>query len=52
LDWDDDRQRRFDRLMKRIRFVNNLLPRIIREFPFNLCLVDLDWRIRTGRPLV
>ena len=52
LDWDDDRQRRFDRLMKRIRSVNNLLPRIIREFPFNLCLVDLDWRIRTGRPLV
>lgn len=52
LEWDDDRQRRFDRLMKRIRFVNDLLPRFLREFPFNWMLKDLDWRIRTGRPLV
>jgi uncharacterized protein (DUF2236 family) len=35
-----------------IRFFNNLMPRFIREFPFNLLLRDLDWRIRTGRPLV
>ncbi|WP_123026840.1 oxygenase MpaB family protein [Mycolicibacterium stellerae] len=52
LDWDDDRQARFDRLMKRIRFVNDLLPTVIRQFPFNWLLKDLDWRIRTGRPLV
>ena len=52
LDWDDEKQRRFDRLMKRIRFVNDLLPGVIREFPFNWMLKDLDWRIRTGRPLV
>jgi len=52
LPWDEDKQRRFDRLMKVIRTVNNLLPRFVREFPFNLLLKDLDWRIRTGRPLV
>jgi uncharacterized protein (DUF2236 family) len=52
LDWDDDKQRRFDRLMNRIRFVNDRLPRVMREFPFNWMLKDLDWRIRTGRPLV
>ena len=52
LDWDDEKQRRFDRLMKRIRFVNDLLPGFLREFPFNWMLKDLAWRIRTGRPLV
>jgi uncharacterized protein (DUF2236 family) len=52
LDWDNDKQRRFDRLIKRIRTVNNLLPRVLQEFPFNWMLKDLDWRIRTGRPLV
>ena len=52
LDWDDHRQRRFDRLIKRLRTVNNALPRALQEFPFNWMLRDLDWRIRTGRPLV
>lgn len=52
LEWDADKQRRFDRLMNRIRFVNDLLPDFIRQFPFNVLLKDLDWRIRTGRPLV
>jgi uncharacterized protein (DUF2236 family) len=52
LDWDDDKQRRFDRLMRRIRFVNDLLPGFVREFPFNWMLNDLAWRLRTGRPLV
>ena len=52
LEWDDDKQYRFDRLMRRIRKVNNVLPPFLREFPFNVLLKDLDWRIRTGRALV
>jgi uncharacterized protein (DUF2236 family) len=52
LPWSPQHQRRFDRLMSVIRTVNSLLPRFVREFPFNLMLRDLDWRIRTGRPLV
>lgn len=50
--WDADRQRRFDRLIGALRFANNLAPRFVRAFPFNVLLHDLDWRIRTGRPLV
>jgi uncharacterized protein (DUF2236 family) len=52
LPWDAARQRRFDRLMRVLRTINHLLPRFIRQFPFNVLLKDLDWRIRTGRPLV
>ncbi|WAC91214.1 oxygenase MpaB family protein [Mycobacterium sp. Aquia_213] len=52
LPWDAAKQRRFDRLMSVLGVVNRLLPRIIRQFPFNLMLWDLDRRIRTGRPLV
>ena len=52
LEWNADKQRKFDRLMAVIRFFNNLTPRFLREFPFNLLLRDVDWRIRTGRPLV
>jgi uncharacterized protein (DUF2236 family) len=52
LEWDAARQRRFDRVIGALRIVNHLLPRFIRQFPFNVLLKDLDWRIRTGRPLV
>ncbi len=52
LDWDADKQRRFDRIIGVLRVVNHLLPRFVRQFPFNVLLKDVDWRIRTGRPLV
>lgn len=52
LPWDAERQRRFDRLIGVLRTVNHLLPSFIRQFPFNVLLMDLDRRIRTGRPLI
>jgi uncharacterized protein (DUF2236 family) len=52
LPWDAARQRRFDRLMSALRVVNNLVPRFVRQFPFNVLLWDLDWRIKTGRALI
>lgn len=52
LPWDAQRQRRFDRLMAAVRTVNNVMPSFVRQFPFNVLLIDLDRRIRTGRPLV
>lgn len=52
LPWDRDQQRRFDRLMAVLRTVNSVSPRFVRQFPFNVLLKDVDWRIRTGRPLV
>jgi uncharacterized protein (DUF2236 family) len=50
--WDGARQRRFDRLIAVLRTVNNVMPRFVRRFPFNVLLWDLDRRIKAGRPLV
>ena len=52
LPWDDDMQRRFDRLIKVLSTVNNRLPSLVRQFPFNVLLKDLDRRVRQGKPLV
>ena len=52
LPWDVARQRRFDRLIAVLRTVNTVAPRFVRELPFNVLLKDVDWRLRTGRPLV
>jgi uncharacterized protein (DUF2236 family) len=52
LPWDAAKQRRFNRVMAALGRVNNVMPRFARRFPFNWMLKDLDWRIRTGRPLV
>ncbi|MCV7402537.1 DUF2236 domain-containing protein [Mycobacterium fragae] len=52
LPWDAAKQRRFDRLIAVLRTVNKLMPRFVRQFPFNVLLWDLDRRIKTGRPLV
>ena len=52
LPWDARRQRRFDRLMALLRVATRLSPRVVRQFPFNVLLMDVDRRIRTGRPLV
>lgn len=52
LPWDPQRQKRFDRLMTVLRTVNNLMPAAVRQFPFNVLLLDLDRRIRKGLPLI
>lgn len=52
LPWDARRQRRFDRLMAVLRTVNTVSPTVVRQFPFNVLLKDVDRRMRTGRPLV
>jgi uncharacterized protein (DUF2236 family) len=52
LPWDAAKQRRFNRAMAALGRVNSLMPRFVRQFPFNYLLKDLDWRVRTGRPLV
>ncbi|MCX8560276.1 oxygenase MpaB family protein [Mycolicibacterium mucogenicum] len=52
LPWDAKRQKRFNSVMKLVKAVNRVLPGPLRRFPFNWMLMDLNWRIRTGRPLV
>ena len=52
LHWNSSKQREFDALMTAVRVGNNLAPSFVRNFPFNVLLHDLNWRMRTGRPLV
>ena len=52
LHWNSSKQREFDALMTAVRVGNNLAPSFVRNFPFNVLLHDLNWRVRTGRPLV
>ena len=52
LDWNRSKQREFDRLIAAIRLGNTFAPSAVRNFPFNVLLHDVDWRMRTGRPLV
>ena len=52
LDWNSTKQREFDALMTAVRVGNTLAPSFVRNFPFNVLLQDVDWRMRTGRPLV
>jgi len=52
LPWDAIKQRRFNRLMAVLRTVNRMMPRFVRQFPFNVLLWDVDRRIKTGKPLV
>ena len=52
LPWDAAKQRRFNRAMAALGRINSLMPRFVRQFPFNVLLKDLDWRVRTGRALV
>ncbi len=52
LDWNRGKQREFDTLMTAIRLSNSVAPSFVRNFPFNLLLHDVNWRMRTGRPLV
>lgn len=52
LDWNASKQREFDALLATIRLGNNLVPSLVRNFPFNVLLHDLNWRMRTGRALI
>lgn len=52
LGWNRSKQVEFDRLMTAIRLGNAVAPSFVRNFPFNVLLHDVNWRMRTGRPLV
>ncbi len=52
LGWNSTKQREFDALMTAVRLANNIAPSFVRNFPFNVLLHDVNWRMRTGRPLV
>ena len=50
LTWSARKERRFDRLMRTVGWVERRLPRTLAIFPFNLWLTDMRLRRRFGRP--
>jgi uncharacterized protein (DUF2236 family) len=52
LDWNDEQQQRFDRLMRRVGAVERRLPVPVLNFPFNALLLDVRRRMRRGIALV
>jgi len=52
LEWNAAKQREFDALMALVKLGNTVTPPFVRNFPFNVLLHDVNWRMRTGRPLV
>lgn len=50
--WTEGQQRRFDRFFRVAGRFTRFLPRFAREFPYNILLLDVRRRIRSGRPLV
>ncbi len=52
LDWNAAKQREFDALMAAVKLGNTVAPSFVRNFPFNVLLHDVNWRMRTGRSLV
>ena len=52
LEWNNSKQREFDALMTAIKLGNSVAPAFVRNFPFNMLLHEVNWRMRTGRPLV
>ncbi|MFZ5604293.1 MAG: oxygenase MpaB family protein [Pseudomonadota bacterium] len=52
LDWDAGKQQSFERFLGIVGRVNALMPRIVRQFPFNLVMWDFRRRLRKGLPLV
>lgn len=51
-EWTDEQQRKFDKTLATIAAVNRRIPRIIRQFPYNLVMADFRRRLRKGLPLV
>jgi uncharacterized protein (DUF2236 family) len=52
LDWSADDQRRHDLILRRIGRVTRLAPHVVRAFPMNAMMWNLELRRRLGRPMV
>ena len=51
LEWTDRDQRRHDRLMRLTGRISRLFPHVVRGFPVNAMMWNLELRRRLGRPL-
>ncbi len=50
--WSAKQQYRFGQFMAVVALINSFLPRVVRQFPFNLVMWDFRRRLRKGLPLV
>ena len=52
LPWNPRDQRRFEKFLAATARLNAMLPETVRTLSYRVLLMDLRWRMRTGRPLV
>ncbi|KZF03649.1 MULTISPECIES: hypothetical protein [unclassified Rhodococcus (in: high G+C Gram-positive bacteria)] len=52
LPWDPVEQRRFALLLRSASLLNRVSPPVVRAFPFNILLRDVERRMCSGRALV
>jgi uncharacterized protein (DUF2236 family) len=52
LSWSAREQRRYDRFWRLVRVVYPVVPRWIRRLPARSAMVDIRWRLRTGRRVI
>lgn len=52
LPWSPRDQRRFEAFLAVTARLNGLLPESVRTITYRVLLLDLKWRLRTGRPLM
>jgi uncharacterized protein (DUF2236 family) len=50
--WGPEQQKKFDRMLAATALINKHLPRVVRQFPFNLVLWDFRQRMKKGKALV
>lgn len=52
LDWDEARQKRFDRFLRVLGLVSRGIPRVVRQAPYLMLMWDVRRRMRRGLPMV
>ncbi|WP_183093829.1 oxygenase MpaB family protein [Nocardioides stalactiti] len=52
LAWSEKDQRRHDRMLRRLGLVTRRLPHVVRSFPINAMVGNIEIRRRLGKPLV
>lgn len=52
LPWSPVDQRRFELFLRVTARINGLLPRAVRTISYRILLMDMRWRLKSGRPLM
>lgn len=52
LEWSDVQERKFQRFLAVVSMINRRLPRIVRQFPFNIVMWDFRRRFRNNQSLI